>query len=108
MPERKWQPNFIENGMLVSKNPKDGKFDDLKSLKNQKLENHFKTGLEIIILKSKGKCLRGVAHGSKGGHVRGGHAHGPEVQMIFHLEVGDRSRHLLLSEILMILSSNRR
>ena len=24
-----------------------------------KLENHFKTGLEIIILKSKGKSLRG-------------------------------------------------
>ena len=45
--------------MLVSKNLKDGKCDDLKSFKNQKLENHFKTGLEIIILKSKGKSLRG-------------------------------------------------
>ena len=88
--------------MLVSKNPKDEKFDDLKSFKNQKLENHFKTRLEIIILKSKGKSLRGVARGSKGGH-----AHGPEVQMIFHLEVGDFSRHLLLSEILMIFPSNR-
>ena len=95
MLERKWQPNFIENGMLVSKNLKDGKFDDLKSLKKQKLENHFKTGLEIIILKSKGKSLRGVARGSKGGH-----AHGPEVQMISHLEVGDCSRHLLLSHLL--------
>ena len=50
--------------MLVSKNPKDGKFDDLKSFKNQKLENHFKTGLEIIILKSKGKSLKG-RHDSK-------------------------------------------
>ena len=45
--------------MLVSENPKDGKFDDLKTFKNQKLENHFKPGLEIIILKSKGKSLRG-------------------------------------------------
>ena len=70
---REMATNFIKNEMLVSKNSKDGKFDDLKSFKNQKLENHFKTGLEIIILKSKGKCLRVVAHGSKGGHVRGGH-----------------------------------
>ena len=31
--------------MLVSKKPKDGKCDDLKSFKNQKLENHFKMGL---------------------------------------------------------------
>ena len=46
MPERKWQPNFIENGMLVFKNLKDGKFDDLKSFKKKrKLENHLKTGL---------------------------------------------------------------
>ena len=45
--------------MLVSENPKDGKSDDLKTFKNQKLENHFKPGLEIIILKSKGKSLRG-------------------------------------------------
>ena len=44
--------------MLVSKNPKDGNFDALKSFKNQKLKNHFKMGLEIIILKSKGKSLR--------------------------------------------------
>ena len=55
--------------MLVSKNPKDGKFDDLKSFKNQKLENHFKTGLEIIILKSKGKSLRGGGTWLKGGHA---------------------------------------
>ena len=78
MPERKWQPNFIENGMLVSKNPKDENFDDLKSFKNQKLENHFKTGLEIIILKSKGRSLRGVVHGSISGHARGGHAYLPQ------------------------------
>ena len=44
---------------------------------------------------SKGKSLRGVAQGSKGGH-----AHGPKVQMISHLEVGDCSRHLLLSHLL--------
>ena len=56
----------------------DGKFDDLKSFKNQKLENHFKTGLEIIILKSKGKSLRGVVHGSISGHARGGHAYLPQ------------------------------
>ena len=39
--------------------------------------------------------------------IPSGHAHGPEVQMILHLEVGDCSRHLLLSEILMIFPSNR-
>ena len=50
---------LLEKWTLVSKNPNDGKFDDLKSFKNQKLENHFKTGLEIIVLKSKGKSLRG-------------------------------------------------
>ena len=57
--------------MLVSKNPNDGKFDDLKSFKNQKLENHFKTGLEIIILKSKERNFEGVARGSKSGHAKG-------------------------------------
>ena len=29
--KRKNRPNFIKNEMLVSKNPKDGKFDDLKT-----------------------------------------------------------------------------
>ena len=31
--------------MLVSKNPKDGKFDELKTFTNQKLEKHLKTRL---------------------------------------------------------------
>ena len=35
-PEGKWRPNFIKNGMLVPKNSKDGKFDDLKSLKKNR------------------------------------------------------------------------
>ena len=33
LPEGKWQPNFIENGISVSKNSKDGKWENLDYLK---------------------------------------------------------------------------
>ena len=36
---------FIENEVSVSKNSKDGKWENWYSFKNQKLENHLKTGL---------------------------------------------------------------
>ena len=41
MPERKWQPNFIENGILSPKNSKDESFGDLKLFKNQNLGNYL-------------------------------------------------------------------
>ena len=41
MPEGKWQPNFIENGISVSKNSKDESFGDLKLFKNRNLENYL-------------------------------------------------------------------
>ena len=67
MPERKWQPNLIENGPLVSKNPKDGKCDSLKSFKNQKLEKSLQNGVRELF--SKEKHFEGVARGSKSGHA---------------------------------------
>ena len=77
--EENGNQNFIKNGTLEPKEAFGMKsLGDLKLFENQKLENHFKTGLEIIILKSKGKSLRGVAHGSISGHARGGHAYLPQ------------------------------
>ena len=51
---------LLKMGCWYLKTLKDGKLDDLKSFKNQKLENHLKTGLgNLFFLKSKGKNLRG-------------------------------------------------
>ena len=58
LPEWKWRPNFIEKMILVPKTLRIKILMTWKHFKNQKLENHFKTGLETIILKSKGKSLR--------------------------------------------------
>ena len=41
LPERKRQPNFIENGILSPKNSKDESFGDLKLFQNQTLGNYL-------------------------------------------------------------------
>ena len=70
MPERKWQPNFIENGILNPKNSKDESFGDLKLFKNQNLGNYLQTGLGIYFFEIKGKEFWRMARGSEGGHAK--------------------------------------
>ena len=69
--ERKWQPNFIENGILVSKNSKDERLDDLKSFKKTEVGKTFENEVRKLFLKSKEKNFEGVARGSKSGHAKG-------------------------------------
>ena len=77
-PKRKWQPNLIKNEMLIYKNPKDGKFDNLKSLKKPEVRKSFQNGVGNYCFEIKGKEFEGVAHGSISGHARGGHAYLPQ------------------------------
>ena len=49
MPERKWQPNFIENGMLVPKGAFGMKsLGDLKLFENQNLSNYSQSEVQEI------------------------------------------------------------